>query len=196
MLRAKLSTYTYALVGLLLIFCSFYLALGQQGTIQRLADTSSGLLQVAGPKADQGISIELDGHEVAKVFGTGVSVAYSNSKSSPDVLVLEVGTGGNICSASYRILVLKEHPIGLTRDLGNCSDMPQISMQGRRILLRFPATRDMGSEIWHYTPATAGIHGQLLKYPKALTRNRRLGVELPSRRKLLHLIHTDSYDSE
>ncbi len=67
------------------------------------------------------------------------------------VLVAD-NTGGTACPVSYVFITLHSNKSSsVTKSLGNCSDIPKIQQQGKKVTLSFPSFGGTSAEKWAYS---------------------------------------------
>ncbi|HLO75351.1 MAG TPA: hypothetical protein VK196_02705 [Magnetospirillum sp.] len=81
--------------------------------------------------------------------GAFMSIADSWPKPGPAKLALVQLTGGTACPALYRVVDVTGKPVA-TQHVGNCSDQPKLSFDGRRLTLDFPAFRSAAKATFVY----------------------------------------------
>lgn len=91
-----------------------------------------------------------------------IDVAEIGRSADMPFLVLAFNSAGNGCPAFYRIVDLSvKSGLYLSPQIGNCSDVPTLDVQGRSVRLGFPALGYAKASQWTYTFYPNGQPGKL-----------------------------------
>ena len=73
--------------------------------------------------------------------------AYFNSSEMGDVAVLSVTGEGNACPAMFRIAYADSAgKYVLTKEFGDCSDIPTVTLEEKQVTLRFPGYAPLSAQ--------------------------------------------------
>lgn len=87
-----------------------------------------------------GVKLLLDSKELARTDGDRMKIEYQFRLPTSDVVLVSEYSGGNGCPANYRFVqVGKDDRVVTTKVFGNCSDIPQVTVDGERITVALPA---------------------------------------------------------
>ena len=85
---------------------------------------------------DDDYVVRVDGQ---KMFGSGSELPDLSIKGVwGNFVVIEEASGGTACPAIYRAIDLGSSPPTVSADMGNCSDIPKITVGGNSLSMAFP----------------------------------------------------------
>jgi hypothetical protein len=113
--------------------------------------TAQGQLQIVQAGVD-GYGIMVQGQLLRELEAFWVTIQDTYpAGSSPDYLLLAIGTGGGSCSREYRLLDLSPgHNPYLSGEFGNCSEVPVLQAQGNGLRIEFPGWQGAKPQTWQY----------------------------------------------
>ena len=120
--------------------------------------TTAGKLEISKEKVkkewgeDEFPVVKLNGKNIYISEG-GISLHFEklfDFGSYQSVLVAD-NTGGTACPVSYVFITLRSNKsFSVTKSFGNCSDIPKIQQQGKKVTLSFPPFGSVSAGKWVY----------------------------------------------
>ncbi|MCE5227847.1 MAG: hypothetical protein LLG05_18565 [Porphyromonadaceae bacterium] len=113
--------------------------------------TVAGKLDI-GKQEDEVPVIKLNGNTIYIGEG-GFSLHFEKffDFGSYQAVLVADNTGGTACPVSYVFITLHSNKSSsVTKSLGNCSDIPKIQQQGKKVTLSFPSFGSASAEKWVY----------------------------------------------
>jgi hypothetical protein len=82
--------------------------------------------------------------------------------SLSDVVLLNIG-GGSGCAAKYMFLIVTSENFTHTNEFGSCSDLPKMTQQKNKIIVKMPKPKGTGYEKYIYFDGAVTRNGKPIK---------------------------------